>query len=422
MQMLSVLVISLSLICSEATVLRARSKANFEGYSFAQFVKDFNRNYKVGSAEYKNRESIFHQSLVQLQTRHADNVKNQRSWSVGVHPFMDWTQAERATLNGYKPERKHRGSALVTLQTRAKGSFRSTMNSSWSESSSFLAGPGMRNQGNCGSCWAISAVEAVEAQLQKSGTDVQLSAQALVDCVPNPQHCGGTGGCDGATGELAYSFMRDHGIPLEGDLPYNAETGSCPMAPLDGSWPAQSRARVDGWRALPSNQAEPLMQALVQDGPVVVAVDGNNWFDYSNGVFDGCSKDSILGHAVLAKGYGQEDGRKYWRIQNSWGAQWGEDGHIRLLQHDDENNWCGTDNKPQEGLGCDGGPPEITVCGTCGLLYDPIIPQGVRLEGGNPDMPTESSKADAAVTEVTSSPSTASDKDFDSLLRKFNSF
>ena len=54
-----------------------------------------------------------------------------------------------------------------------------------------------------------------------------------------------------------------------------------------------------------------------------------------------------------------------------------------MLKHDDEDAWCGTDNKPKEGLGCDGGPEEITVCGTCGLLYDPVIPNGVRIESGS---------------------------------------
>ena len=30
--------------------------------------------------------------------------------------------------------------------------------------------------------------------------------QELVDCVPNPKSCGGTGGCSGATVELAMSY------------------------------------------------------------------------------------------------------------------------------------------------------------------------------------------------------------------------
>jgi hypothetical protein len=255
------------------------------------------------------------------------------------------------------------------------------------EDDSFVAeGPPVREQGNCGSCWAISAVEAVEAQLMKTGQSMQLSPQALVDCVPNPQHCGGSGGCDGATGELAYSFMRDYGIPSEQDLSYNAQTGSCPMDNQGSTpYPASQRVRLSGWNSLPSNQAQPLMQALVQEGPAVVAVDANDWFDYSNGIFDGCQKDATLVHAVLAKGYGQENGNKYWRIQNSWGSGWGEQGDIRITRHDDEDSWCGTDKKPEEGLGCDGGPKEITVCGTCGILYDPLIPRGARVEGGDSD-------------------------------------
>jgi len=244
----------------------------------------------------------------------------------------------------------------------------------------------LRNQGNCGSCWAISAVEAVEAQLQRNGGDsnVRLSAQALVDCVPNPQHCGGSGGCDGATGELAYSFMRDHGIPMEGDLPYTATTQQCPQQ-LEGTglWQyASSRVRVGTWDQLPSNKVQPLMQALVEKGPVVVAVDANSWFNYDSGIFDGCEKDAILGHAVLAKGYAADAGNKYWLIQNSWGANWGESGHIRLIRRDNEDSWCGTDSKPEEGVGCAGGPSKVTVCGTCGLLYDPIVPQDVHIESG----------------------------------------
>jgi len=194
----------------------------------------------------------------------------------------------------------------------------------------------------------------------------------------------GSGGCDGATGELAYSFMRDYGIPMESELSYNGKTGSCQMGDLGGSpYPTQQRVRLSGWNALPSNQAQPLMQALVNEGPAVIAVDANDWFDYSNGIFDGCGKDAVLVHAVLAKGYGQENGNKYWQIQNSWGSNWGEGGDIRITRHDDEDNWCGTDNKPEQGLGCDGGPKEITVCGTCGMLYDPLIPQGARIEGGD---------------------------------------
>jgi len=372
-----------------AAVLRpSRDQQIKTEYTFTQFSSDFDRSYVAGTAEYVHRAALFEQALVDIQKRNAQNAKEGRLWKAGIHPFMDWAHHERQTLNGYKPSRNKARAGFI--QSSAHGRMNSTRDMDDSDFSDTVSGglspgdgPRMRNQGNCGSCWAISAAEALEAQLQRNGLadkDTKVAAQALVDCVPNPQHCGGSGGCDGATGELAYAFVRDYGIPLESDLPYTAQTQQCPENPLSGDYPAMTRVRVSGWNALPSNQAKPLMQALVQQGPAVVAVDGNNWFDYERGIFDSCDKDANLGHAVLAKGYGREGGNDYWLIQNSWGRQWGEEGHIRLLKRADDDSYCGTDRKPKDGVGCDGGPPEVKVCGTCGMLYDSLVPQGVRLE------------------------------------------
>jgi len=387
--------------CSLGSILRSNLRSSLsklggtvslETYTYDEYIRDFERSYAVGSDEYNRRAQVFQASLKRVMAINAKNAREDRSWWAGVHPFMDWTQAERSALNGYKPSRAKAGSApggLAALQTFGNAGVSTRFNASFYGDSASWEGVAMRQQGSCGSCWAISAVEAVEARLP---ANTKLAAQALVDCVPNPHHCGGKGGCDGATGELAYEFIRDHGIPLESNYAYTAETGSCPMNPATDLFPASQRARVAGWTTLPSNKAQPLMEALYSQGPVVVAVDANDWFDYDNGVFDGCKKDATLGHAVLAKGYGGEGSTKYWRIQNSWGGNWGEKGHIRLKRQDAaaEEQFCGQDRKPQEGLGCDGGPPEVTVCGMCGILFDPIYPTGVTLEGGDSHIATPS--------------------------------
>jgi len=133
---------------------------------------------------------------------------------------------------------------------------------------------------------------------------------------------------------------------------------------------------MGGWEKLPENKYEPLKRALVEYGPVGVSLAADSWMSYSSGIFDGCEKDSIINHAVTLIGYGEEtgSGAKWWQIKNSWGPDWGEGGNIRLLRRDDEESYCGTDHKPQDGSGCLGGPKEVTVCGTCGILYDTAVP------------------------------------------------
>jgi cathepsin L len=386
-----------------------------ESYSFAQFTEKYSRTYAAGSAEYKRREAVFQASLSRIHAVNAKNARESRPWRSDIHPFMDWTEVERKPLNsGYKSKggRRHGGAGFLSLlsaqaSTSSQSATRAKMNQT--ARLKMREHPRIRNQGDCGSCWAISAVEAVEAQLLQSGIDVQLSAQALIDCVPNPRHCGGKGGCDGATAELGLQFVRDYGIPVEGDLPYAEADQKCPMTLEPGaSWPSARRARVSGFSSLPSNKAEPVMQALMNSGSVAIAVDGGGWMDYSSGVFDGCQKDTILSHGVLLNGYGEEGGNKYWHIQNSWGAEWGEQGTIRIKRHDNEEEWCGIDNKPQDGIACDGDPPEITVCGMCGLLYDPVLPEGARLEGGDDSSASPVSSGQQSLT-PSSSPSLVED-------------
>merc|ERR1740130_898016 len=100
---------------------------------------------------------------------------------------------------------------------------------------------------------------------------------------------------------------------------------------------------MTGWETLPKNEYAPLMQALLERGPVAVSVAADAWFSYESGIFDGCGKDAVIDHAVVAMGFGEADNHKYWVIQNSWGANWGEQGHIRLQRHDTEE-YCGMNN------------------------------------------------------------------------------
>jgi len=201
---------------------------------------------------------------------------------------------------------------------------------------------------------------------------VTLSEQQILDCTPNPQQCGGTGGCEGGTAELAYArIMELGGLTTEALYPYVSGAGRDYKCKNPIPAPA---AKVQNYTKLPENEYLPLVTAVATIGPIAISVDAGAWGRYSSGVFDGCNqKNPDIDHAVVLVGYGTDPKLgDYWLVRNSWGASWGESGYIRLKKS--ETVTCGTDLHPEDGSGCKGGPATVQVCGTCGILYDTCYP------------------------------------------------
>jgi cathepsin L len=222
--------------------------------------------------------------------------------------------------------------------------------------------------GGCGSCWAFSATETVESHYQiASGKLLTLAPQTFVNCVKNPQHCGGTGGCEGATMELAFNLTKTTGMALESDLPYKGRDETCTAYP-----PA---VKATGYVKLPVNDASALETAIATKGPIAITVSAEPWQLYGGGVFKGCSsglfKDNTLDHGVQAVGYTAD----YWIVRNSWGGMWGEKGYIRISRANDAKTFV--DKKPADGVACDPAPKTQTVGGECGILFDTSYPTGV---------------------------------------------
>lgn len=174
----------------------------------------------------------------------------------------------------------------------------------------------IKNQGSCGSCWAFSATGVLESWALMKGQTVSLSEQQLVDCSKKY----GNEGCNGGFNYQGLAYVRDKGIASEKEYPYTAKTQSCKVD--GGSFKIAKVNTVTGCSNIVN---------AIQIRPIGVSADATNWSRYSSGIFNNCK--TSLNHDILLVGLTST----YYKIKNSWGSSWGENGFIRLAT----GNTCG---------------------------------------------------------------------------------
>ncbi|KAL1498955.1 hypothetical protein AB1Y20_001175 [Prymnesium parvum] len=197
----------------------------------------------------------------------------------------------------------------------------------------------VKDQGQCGSCWAFSTTEGVEsAVFRVTGTlPPALSTEELVDCEKKDD------GCDGGDIPEAVRYLQRKGMAYASDYPDDSsksgKTQQC-------TWTGKYAVDVKGFQyAVPqcsqgdcSNLDEArLAAALAKFGPLSICINSGegepgDWDKYEGGVWTKqCSaKASKIDHCVQLVGYDKNATIPYWKVRNSWGTGWGEEGYIRL--------------------------------------------------------------------------------------------
>mmetsp|Transcript_15073 Transcript_15073/g.17542 ORF Transcript_15073/g.17542 Transcript_15073/m.17542 type:complete len:456 (-) Transcript_15073:94-1461(-) len=193
----------------------------------------------------------------------------------------------------------------------------------------------VKNQGRCGSCWAFSSTGAIEgASYIKYGELVALSEQNLIDCDRVDQ------GCNGGLMDNAFKFDEAaHGLCSEDDYPYLATDGNI----CNTNCTKVTGTTVKDYIDLEESDKHGLIAAVVmQPTSIAMQADQLSFQFYSTGVFDDddCGAEGNIDHGVLMVGYGTDTdtGKKYFKIKNSWGGDWGEDGYIRI-HRESKNQW-----------------------------------------------------------------------------------
>lgn len=284
-----------------------RNRLHYE-YAFQQYTRENNKNYPT-SDEYVYRLQVFADNMDKIE----EHNSKASSYKLGLNRFADLTEAEfersiesgsrsKSNANKKQPVKTNAGEIPTEIDWTTKGAVSQ-----------------VKDQGACGSCWAFSVTGALEsAYYLKNKVMLDLSEQELVDCSGSY----GNQGCNGGLEAQGYRFVADKGLCSQVDYPYHAKDESCKTT-------CKSVISTSGYVQIPEGEAE--LAEAVSLHPVSVAVNASPIQLYKSGIFTGsCSPN--LNHAVLGVGYGAENGVKFWKIKNSWGKKWGEEGYFRLLK------------------------------------------------------------------------------------------
>lgn len=209
----------------------------------------------------------------------------------------------------------------------------------------------VRNQRDCGCCYAMASTKLMEYEhcvQHELAQPRKFSEQFMVDCGESV----GLGGCTSGTTNKALRFIKQFGLVDDARHPFAAKQQQCPAHLLSDSSSStdNDNTRVQNFKLDLLKRHE--WSEHLRARPLLVHLRLSDEFvDYAGGLYevDKCAPD--MGHFMLVVGEGKEtyaapeasaqeaageqpDEQDYWLMLNSYGAQWGVQGHVKIKRDD----------------------------------------------------------------------------------------
>ncbi len=355
----------LTAICSANIVsAKADSNVNLVSPSFEDYIKSHGLEFSVRNknVNFDERKAIFNANVLKM---------NEISRKYGFKTKINkWTHLTNEELKNKFPTEKSIGEMNYVDAVNENMELKSsTVSAVLASSVDWVAAGAVtkaKDQGSCSSSWSFAATGALEGAYfikygrLPGGTACNgfqgLSEQQLIACGTS------NSGCTSGTSAKAFNDVATfNGLQSEYSYPYIiGPSTTTPTCSTSGGVndPNVATDSKNPYYTISKNNVTEIMKAVArQPVTAIINLDMTQYVGYTGGVLTAPSPVvcSTVSHSVLIVGYGTDaSGVKYWKVKDSYGSDWGENGFIYISQ----------DTNSDFGLSCYASYPNLVTSTT----------------------------------------------------------
>lgn len=185
--------------------------------------------------------------------------------------------------------------------------------------------PAPGDQGNQASCvgWAIAyGIMTYQEARELNRAPTEDAHTFSPSFIYNQVNDGCMSGCNI---QEALNLTKTSGVARITDFPYNEE--DCSKAPNQQIKSLAKQHLISSWKRVEFRNTGMMKTLLVKGKPILIGMQTDEWFrDLDSGeVYRVGNHRQVGGHAVVVIGY--DDRRGAFKILNSWGEDWGDNGY-----------------------------------------------------------------------------------------------